>query len=216
MTDRSLTIDRKLDPIAITALILALLSATAQFYNYVRGEKIESVQSSQVLMKMEELGSLIYLRIGMQVSYLNSAPKGYDGIVLEEWMEFEIDKIIRRQESINEIFYYIDGEKLKIDRIGPSKPLVIEGASASSREILFSPNISSCRKLHDYENCDDLITLKKFNIYSKDFEKLEFYTYSKILGRKEPLKVKCTVKFDQPERVALTLSGWMVLPCINK
>jgi len=87
-----LRIERKTDILAFAAFLIAITGTANQIFHEARGPNIKLFQPNGIIFHFFDYGNeKKFLRLGLRSSYINSARRDYTGVVLNEYIVFEIN-----------------------------------------------------------------------------------------------------------------------------
>jgi len=135
-TVRKFEIDRKIDPLALTALLLSLLAAGSQLKDYLRGPDLRLITPHRVALYADKgpNGAMI-VHIAAPMAYANVAQAPYGDLVLEETASLTVGGKTSRQEW--NAFGKLTSEGLKATEPALLQP--VPGQDALSHVTLFTP-----------------------------------------------------------------------------
>jgi hypothetical protein len=147
-----LFISRKLDVIAIVALLLALITAGGQLYSFWSGAKPKLLPPDQVFIWKDTsyTDGMARARFGASLIYVNSAEKGYGAIIRREL--FYVTIAGKHYEQGWDEFVTFDG--FKATKPNPAKPFSVDGGDSQSHETAFAPWPKRCA-VSSANLCDD-------------------------------------------------------------
>lgn len=192
-------LSRKIDPLAVIALFIAVVTAALQLYDHMVGANIKLFAPAQVELRKSTSGS--WLVIHAQMSYVNTGGSGYNGVVEKEYVKLTIPTIeksgVREIELDWQFFVTSDPVKDEIRTDKDAHVTIVNGASASSHQTAFYPRTVNCttpgcNKYPNYIKFTDFLDWVKRD----SIKKLSFTFVANVYGGSKPLNVSCTVQVD--------------------
>ena len=197
-------LERQTDLIALTALLLAILtaggSASYIFYGYMKGAKVDMYLYEQIVLKAFEMDGRKYLRLGGSVVFSNSGQVGYDTVVKQVMIALKFQDNSEHKQRWQEFVSFTNkgGKIEEKDTAEAVVPVQIRAGSVLSRDIYFAPFRERCRddgeecsdEWRNYLGWDDFI--KKLRV-GEDVE----FTVTAESFKNEKWSLSCAVKIDR-------------------
>jgi hypothetical protein len=161
-----LLISRKIELLALAAFAIAMSTLFIQLKGCIEGPKVKLFPPDQVFLIKEGPYSdgKTRVRFGANMVYVNSAQKGYNGIVQHEYLRFYIGN--KKYEHNGERFVEFEGSpgKIQINNPKNAKPFSVNAGDTTSHQTYFIawPKRCTTKKPHP---CDVL----KNHVYWEDF-----------------------------------------------
>lgn len=192
-------IGKEIDPVAVVALLIAVVTAVSQLYDHLVGANLKLFTPAQVELRKSANGP--WFVVHAQMSYVNTGGAGYNGVIEKEYVKLAIpakkEKTTKEIELAWQSFVTSDPGKDEIRTDKDAHVTIVNGASASSHQTAFYPRSVNCNntKCNRYPNH---IKVTEFldRMRRDSVKELEFTFYAKVYGETEPLSVSCTVKVD--------------------
>ena len=214
-----ITIERRVDVVAILAFLLALFAAGNQLVAYLQGANVVLIPPEQILLRFvptdDQQDNREYLTINARMAYVNSGSQGYNAVLQKERVSFVVgqQKYVQYWHSEQNITDLDHDGKLEVSHVGEARPWPINAGNALSREITFVPFPKHCPDKSC--NVDENFTFRKpgLNEILKQNEVSFEFSY-KLYGEADFVSVKCVVAIDDRVKSDLTNArGWTAPPC---
>ena len=140
-----LQVERKTNIISLTAFLLSVVSISYSFFGFLKGSAVDLLPMKQVTLFVEqEANGAETLRIAAPMTYVNTGFSGYDDVIVEEYVEFELgDHTYRHDWQYFGSFETENGNFKRVSK-GSALPFVINGGSATSKETMFAYHPVDC------------------------------------------------------------------------
>ena len=214
-----LYIERKVDFLALAALILALITAAVQFAGYIRGSRPYLYPPDLVGLIIENnvQNDREYLRIAARMAYVNSGWAGYNSAVIREEVDFSFgdgnepySQVWQSEQQIT-----AEGGELDMEYIREAGPFTVAGGAAVSREVYFAPFPVQCHD--DHSGCDEF---RNFIYYGDavallwNNKTMKFTFTARLVDRNRAVLTSDCVIDVGPDVVRRLLDKeWVSLPC---
>lgn len=199
--------ERKLDPLALIALIVALANVFYTFIIFARGADLELISPEQVLIRAEESRSGRKLALfSTRLSCLNRGKPGYPGVIQRATLSTNLGS--RSVEHQWQDFGYaqVEGGELKLQKNEDSHPVGIEGGGLISKEVFFYPRTNSSGGDNNFLGWSEFLDLLS------RVDHLDFHLTIHVLDGPRQTEV-CRVKVTNPLRKRLKEGGWSAPSC---
>jgi len=211
-----LRIDRKTDVIALTAFIIAILGTFLQIANWTRGPRVVFHAPARILVYLYlQPNGYEVVRIAAPMSYTNTAPAEYSGILKMEKATIKIGDF-----SSEQIWASFGRLSRAEERFSPqiyadAAPIPVPGGGAVSHTTLFTAVPRDCSAGTKSTKCDtygDYIFRNKMTKALGDAKTIEF-TFTAEIYDEKPQTAQCEATVD-PEVVSQWLANrWLTVPC---
>lgn len=148
-------VERKVDPVAVAAFIMALVNGIYFLVGYMRAADLVLLSPDQLLLREDGR----YLRISTRITCMNRGRPGYSGVVEDASVAFIING--RRYEQKWQSFGYSssEGNILKVTGEGEAHPFAVDGGSVVSRETHFAARTSPDGSFSNFLRYDEFLKL---------------------------------------------------------
>jgi hypothetical protein len=132
--------EKKLDPIALIALVLTLVNSAYSLYSFKKGARLRLIPPEQVLIRSERFRSGRELVLfSARLTCVNKGAPGYGGVIEQATISFNLGG--QRFEHVWQDFGYsqLEDLRLKLQRTEDAHPIGVEGGTVVSQETFFYP-----------------------------------------------------------------------------
>ena len=196
---RTAATDRKIDPVALTALVLSLIAAGAQVVAWWRGPLVRLIPPDRVALyaQVAPHGNTA-IRIAAHMSYANVAQAPYGDLVLLERAYLKVGAVGTRQRwnSFGEI------KEHAITRTGEAAPQPLPGQSAVSHVTLFTPVPQVCPEGSDCDPMREYLSPQELAGQLRTSDRLQFRFEIKLFDD-STLSAECHVPLSDLVRDSL-------------
>ena len=215
----NVTVERRVDIVAILAFLLALFAAVNQLIAFLQGANVVLIPPEQILLRFvptdDQNDDREFLTINARMAYVNLGSQGYNAVIQKEAVSFSVGpqryiQYWHAEQNITDLNH--DGE-LEVSHVGEAQPRPIIAGNALSREITFVPYPEYCPGT----TCD---VDKNFIFKGSELDEIlnqrevTFMFSYKLYGEAEFVSVKCAVLIDNRIKNDLTAErGWTAPPC---
>ena len=150
---------RSLDPVAVIALAIALVSGCYTLMGYFVGAKVEVLPQGQVEVRASGGGGWTIVRA--QMSYVNTGRYGYDGIITSEMVKLEVPKDQANGTTIElhwQSFILPGYRRDESPPLADIQPVVVDGSGAVSHYTEFHPRNVPCLGCSDDERTKNYLS----------------------------------------------------------
>ena len=201
-------LERRVDPVALVALLLSLGAIVYQFVMSLAGAQIALIQPEQV--EVRDNGPWVIVHAPM--SYWNAAR--YNGVVISETATLELPQGDRSVTLHWQSFILTDpGEADAIDVINDAQPFVVEGNGATSHQTAFYPRNVPCLECSDEERFQNYLRWEDLLTVADTADRLNLtFTAEQIEGKEFVLK--CYMPLDDNMRRYMRENGIFTRTCV--
>ena len=211
--DESFRLDKKIGPLSVIALIVALASSFWQVIGYLQGPKVDFILPELVEVRASRDG---WTTVNAQMSYVNTGRADYSAIVQQELVRVQVRRrgaagqVPRRIELYWQSFITTDyAGKNELRTNEDAHPFVAPGASAASHQTSFFPRTIYCKGCNQYAN---YIKWDDFLQETLHGDGLEVEFVAKIFNGKTLMK-KCVIPLDDRMRAFMKTNRWYSRVC---
>jgi hypothetical protein len=207
------SIERKTNVLAFAAFLIAIVSATYQLTNYLKGPDVILFSPDQIMLeKRESTEDEMLLGIVAPMSYVNTGGAGYNGTVHREIIRFQLGA---------KIFEYTwqefgrstsEGRELIFNTMGEARPFPVNGGSSDSHETRFAPRRPRC-PTHDRDCLNsNFLSTETFFDKTNGLKKLRFEFIADVFSE-DRICAACEIDIDPSLWASLAINQWVTFPC---
>lgn len=225
-------IERKTDILAFAAFLISLGSVFYQLQVYLEGPDVVAFPPNQILLTTaaHEKGQPDdpagqYLRVIARMAYVNNGQAGFNAVILNEQVSFELEGRDIEMRSQKYVSTWSESTEFVIEVLGPVRPHSIAGGNTFANEVVFAPRSVQCQQ----PGCDRAVNyvllgvlIEEIRDYFKQGEALQympkrFNFVTEVVGEADVV-LACTVYFSRKdaERLANPAKGWVAPSCFDK
>jgi hypothetical protein len=210
-------LDLKVNVLALVAFVLSLCTAGYQLYGFLKGPDIQSHPPYQITIHRQHIGDaetgFDLVQFIVPLTYVNKGQEGYNGLVTEDRIEFEI----AGKKYVHHWYEFVTCsiKKNKLDQAlqGDAQPVLVAANNVVGHTTAFYARmIDTADKSSKWGN---FLRWEDFCSTLKNEKALVLKIVSTIEGRKKP--VECThtlrVPVDADLQHNLETRGWAAAAC---
>lgn len=213
-----LQVKRTTDVLALVAFILSSIGLLAQLRDYFRGPSVVLFATEQVDIASTPTWNQFFrgqnfVLFGAVLSYVNSAPTGYNAAVRHEWLRFVIDGNEYQYAAHDYVDTQVVGGKFKSEKKGDAGPFALMAGSAVTHEVLFLPRAVVCA--NNDEKCKKTRTELKWDDFKMAVQKnpeVRITMGADIYGI-NPVSVTCTLTIGKKDLDTFEADNWSSPDC---
>lgn len=208
-----LKISRTIDPVALVALLIALVTAFNQAREYFAKYELNDFPLQNVTVVFEGFGSdRKYMSLIFQSSYANTGGRSSAAYVVGEYAEFVIGADRFKYKWGDLVSFVANQRDLEISKQSDAAPFMIPYGTVVSRSLRLYPYPTNCA---DLQNCDR---------YGQFIDKREFIA-AMTIGSEVKFKlradlsdgtssaVECSMLVDETMLANLAIQDWYTAAC---
>jgi hypothetical protein len=216
-----LVVMRKTDLLAAAAFVISLSTAVYQFVGFMRGAQLEIYHPDTVYIYFDLYANgVIATRFGGQMTATNSGDTGQNGVLRELALEIQAGPKKFNEQWFSFATVSRKGTELSVEPKETAHSLVVNGGSAVSQMVTFSPRVRDCNpgNANVPTNCNDN------SDYISDTEFLNALVPGKtmrltflgtIAGKNKTLQTSCSVFITQDLITILAANDWYAARCFG-
>jgi hypothetical protein len=213
-----LQVKRTTDVLAFVAFILSAIGLLAQLRDYFRGPNVVLFATEQVDIASTPAWNQFFrgqnfVLFGAGMSYVNSAPTGYNAAIRREWLRFVIDGVEYQYAAHEYVDTLVVDGKFKPEKKGDAGPFALLAGGSVTHEVLFLPRAIVCAD--NNEQCRKIRTELKWDDFKAAVQKnpvIKITTGADVYGM-NLVSATCTLTIGKKDLDTFEASNWSSPDC---
>jgi hypothetical protein len=214
-----LVVVRRTDLLAAAAFALSISTISYQLWQFVRGANPNYHPDTVYIFFDKFANDVVATRVAGQVSFTNSGDVGHNAIIRETSV---IVKVRDRTITQNWLSFAVVTRKdteLMFDIKESAHPVVVNGGSASSYFMTFSPEVKDCAaSAVTNNNCDqaaDFVSDTDFLKLLSPGQNIELTFAATVIDMRRKIESACKVLLTYDMIVTLAKNNWYAPRCVG-
>jgi hypothetical protein len=209
-----LVVVRKADALA-AAFLLAAWATGIQVLDYIRGARPQIFHPDTVYVFFDRYANnVIATRVAGQISFTNSGAQGHGAIIRDVAATIEVGGQSIEEHWQSFALVTRAGTAFQADPKEAARPLVVEGGSASSQTVTFSPRVVDCTGKTPCNTTQNYVSDVQFlNLLKKD-EKISIKFAATIFDTTSVCNNSCEILITDDFIKTLAENDWYAASCV--
>lgn len=210
-----LVVVRKADALAAAAFLLAAWATGIQVLDYIRGARPQIFHPDTVYVYFDRYANnVVATRLAGQISFTNSGALGHSAIIRDVATTIEVGGQSIEEHWQSFALVTRAGTAFQADPKEAARPLVVEGGSASSQTVTFSPRVIDCTGQTPCNAIQNYVSDVQFlNLLKRD-EKISIKFAATIFDSTTVSNSRCEILITDDFIKTLAENDWYAASCI--
>jgi hypothetical protein len=209
-----LVVVRKADALAAAAFLLAAWATGIQILDYLRGARPQLFHPDTIYVYFDRYANnIVATRIAGQISFTNDGAQGHSAIIRDVTATIEFGGRSIEQHWQSCALVTRVGTAVRADPKEAARPLVVEGGSASSQTVTFSPRIVDCTGRNSCDATQNYVSDIDFLNLLKTDTKISLSFVATIFNTAAVTKSNCQIQVTEDLLKTLAENDWYAASC---
>lgn len=207
--------ERKIDIVALVALVLSLIAIGIQIYHYAVGATpVQTTPDGVVLGR--ETGPIgdEQVQVVASVGHVNDGASGTAYVVDHEYVVLQWGTRDVRLDGVHVVKTNSIGSAYDLEVIESADPFIVRAEHPNARRIRYMPRKVICDGSAPCEESRNFLTVEELLDSLPADRKVKFQFHTSTLDHGDHL-VACQVEVPTEAKIGLVRNGWVFLPCLN-